>query len=65
LSFGIVSGQIHEHANAPHRLPLLRTRRNRPRRRTADQRDERTPGASSLDHLVGAGEERRWEAETW
>jgi hypothetical protein len=35
LSFGIVRGQVHEHANAPHRLPLLRARRERPRGRRA------------------------------
>ena len=29
LFFGIVSGQVHEHVNAPHRLPLLRARSER------------------------------------
>jgi hypothetical protein len=36
---------------------VLRARRERPRRRAAEKRDE-TPAASSLDHLVGAGEQR-------
>jgi hypothetical protein len=36
---------------------VLRSRRERPRRRAAEKRDE-TPAASSLDHLVGAGEQR-------
>jgi hypothetical protein len=34
---------------------LLRPRRQRPRSRAAEQRDER---AAFLDHLVGAGEQR-------
>ena len=43
LSFRIVRGQIHEHADAPHPLRLLRARRQRPRScRTAEQRDEVT-----------------------
>jgi hypothetical protein len=33
----------YEHADAPHALALLRPRRERPRRRAAKQRDERTP----------------------
>ena len=41
LRFGIVRGQVREHADAPHSLGLLRPRRERPRRRrTAEQRDE-------------------------
>jgi hypothetical protein len=35
LSFRIVRGQMHEHADAPHTLGLLRGRRKRPRRRRA------------------------------
>jgi hypothetical protein len=31
---------MHEHADAPHPLALLRTGRERPRDRTAEQRDE-------------------------
>jgi hypothetical protein len=30
LRFGIVRGQRHEHADAPHALALLRARRERP-----------------------------------
>src|SRR5262245_7926135 len=42
--FGIVCGQIHEYADAPHPLALLRTRRKRPRsRRAAEQDDEIAP----------------------
>ena len=44
LSFRIVRGQVHEHADAPHPLALLRARRERPRsRRAAEQRDELAP----------------------
>jgi hypothetical protein len=40
-SLSIIGGQVHEHANAPHPLTLLRARRERPRcDRTAEQRDE-------------------------
>jgi hypothetical protein len=38
LSFHIVRREIHEHADAPHPLPLLRARRERPRRRRAAER---------------------------
>jgi hypothetical protein len=31
---------VHEHADAPHSLGLLRPRRERPSRRAAEQRDE-------------------------
>ena len=41
LSFRIVCGQVHKHADAPHPLALLRTRRERPRsRRATKQCDE-------------------------
>src|SRR5262249_6418412 len=41
LSFRIVRGQIHQHANATHPLALLRPRRERPGcRRAAEQCDE-------------------------
>jgi hypothetical protein len=40
LCFGIVFGQVHKHADAPHTLRLLRTRRDRPYHRTAEKRDE-------------------------
>ena len=40
LPFRIVRGQRHEHADAPHPLALLRARRERPRRRAAEERDE-------------------------
>src|SRR5262245_5911297 len=41
LSFWIVGSGVHENANAPHPLGRrLRPRRERPRRRAADERDE-------------------------
>jgi hypothetical protein len=44
LSLGIASGEIYEHADAPHRLGLLRARNERPRcRRAAEQCDEVAP----------------------
>ena len=58
----IVPGQARKHADAPHAIGLLRTRRHRPRcRRAAEQRDELAP--LSFDHLVGAGEQRRRHVE--
>src|SRR5262249_8661334 len=38
--FRVVLGPVHEHADAPHALALLRPHRERPRRRAAEQRDE-------------------------
>jgi hypothetical protein len=40
LKFRIVRGCRQQHANASHPLGLLRPRRERPRGRTAKQRDE-------------------------
>jgi hypothetical protein len=40
LSFRIIGGEIHKHADAPHELALLHTRRERPCRRSAEKRDE-------------------------
>ena len=42
LGFGIVGDKVHEHPNAPHALCMLRARRERPRRRAAEQRNEFT-----------------------
>jgi hypothetical protein len=39
LSFRIVRGKVHQHADAAHLLALLRPRRERPSRRAAEQRD--------------------------
>ena len=43
LSFRIVRGEGHEHANPPYPIWLLRARRERPCRRAADKRDELAP----------------------
>src|SRR5262249_44885713 len=40
LSFQIGRSRAHEHVDAPHLLAVLRARRERPRRRAAEQRDE-------------------------
>src|SRR5262245_33772556 len=40
LRLRIVLSDIHEHADAPHALALLRARGERPRGRAAEQRDE-------------------------
>src|SRR5262245_45832469 len=43
LSFSIIGDGIHEHADPPHPLRLLRTRRERPRRRAAKRDNELPP----------------------
>jgi response regulator RpfG family c-di-GMP phosphodiesterase len=43
LCFGIVCGEVHEHADPPHPFGLLRTRSERPRCRAAEERDEVAP----------------------
>src|SRR5262249_42437464 len=40
LSERIVRIRVHEHADAPHALALLRPRHSRPRRRAAEQHDD-------------------------
>src|SRR5262249_23480281 len=45
---GIVFVGRHKHADAPHPLALLRARRERPRRRAAEERDEVAP----LNHSI-------------
>ena len=54
LIFVVVFGRCHQQADPPYVVSRLRARRERPCRCAAEQqRDER---ASSLDHLIGAGE---------
>src|SRR5262252_8623409 len=43
LCHGIVFVPRHEHADVPHAVALLRTYRDRPRRRAAEERDELAP----------------------
>jgi hypothetical protein len=47
-SRGIIGGIEHEHADAPHAVALLGARRERPRRRAAEERDERAPKNHSI-----------------
>jgi hypothetical protein len=42
-AFRIVRGHVHQHANTLHALGLLRARREWPRSRAAEQRDELAP----------------------
>src|SRR5262249_1202436 len=48
LSLGVVRGEIREHADAPHILALLCPRRQWPRGRAANQRDELAPTRHSI-----------------
>src|SRR5262245_55817166 len=48
LAFGIVCGYGHKNTDPPHAITLLRPRRDRPRRRPADQRDEFAPPDHSI-----------------
>src|SRR5262245_8757008 len=48
LAFRIVRGVRDEHADAPHPLALLCERRERPRCRAADERDELAPSHHSI-----------------
>jgi hypothetical protein len=58
LSLWIVCGQIHEHADAPHRLALS-VRDQRPAdRRAAEQRDELAPFHLTEMHPIPHGPER-------
>src|SRR5262249_25884595 len=47
-AFRIVRGGAHQHADASHPLRLLRARRERPRGRAAEQRDEIAPPNHSI-----------------
>src|SRR5262249_24536526 len=40
MKFGVILGMRHQHTDSPFPLALLRARRQRPRRRAAEQRDE-------------------------
>src|SRR5262249_5635175 len=48
LHYGIVFVARYEHADAPHTVALLRARRERPRRRAAEEGDE----LAALDHSI-------------
>src|SRR6516165_3308863 len=58
LTFWIGRGKIHEHADPPNLIGLLRARRERPSgRRAAEQRDEIAPS----DHSITSSARRRIE----
>src|SRR5262245_32310370 len=48
LPFRIIRGQVHQHADAPHSLVLLRVRRERPGSRSAEKRDKVAAVAHSI-----------------
>src|SRR5262245_60900293 len=48
LPFSIARGEVHEDTNAPRSVRLLRPRRERPRRRAAEERDE----LAAPDHSI-------------
>src|SRR5262249_2089248 len=54
LTFRIVRGRGVQHADAPHALARLRARRDRPRSRTAEQRDEMAAAAHSITSSASA-----------
>src|SRR5262249_23656346 len=54
LTFRIVRGEIHAHANPAHALALLRTHRKRPRGRAAEQRDKLAAFHSITSSAVGS-----------
>src|SRR5215471_8869102 len=54
LRFQIAFGKVRQHANSPHALGLLRARRQRPRRRAANERDE----LAALHSITSSAAER-------
>src|SRR5262249_14956892 len=52
LYFQIALGIAHQHTDPPHPVRLLRPRRQRPRRRAAEQRDELAPPHHSITSSV-------------
>src|SRR5262245_65180631 len=54
LTFRIIGGEVHEHADAPHAARLLRARRERPRRRAAKERDDLAPSHSITSSAIAS-----------
>ena len=52
--FGIVRGQVHQHADAPHPLALLRACGKRPYRGAAEQSDELATGHRMTAFTISA-----------
>src|SRR5215475_6859083 len=66
LPFWIVRSPVHEHANAPHALALLRARRERPRsQRAAKQGDELTSLQWAELHMLPLAGEVRGSIADW
>src|SRR5262249_59927473 len=53
---GVVGGTRHQHGDAPHPRSLLRPRRERPRRRAAEQRDDGAPVHSMISSASNCNE---------
>src|SRR5262249_4023140 len=60
LHVRIVRSSRHEHADAPHLIALLRARRERPRGRTAHQRDELAPFHSITSSAMASSLSGTW-----
>src|SRR5262249_2952797 len=54
LGFRIVLGEAHQHRDVPHTLALLRTERQRPHRRRANERDEIAALHSSTSSAIAS-----------
>src|SRR5262245_16818626 len=65
LSVRITGGKAHQHADATHSLPLLRPRRQWPRRRAAEQRDDLTTFPQAEMHPIPHGPERICRIADW
>jgi hypothetical protein len=52
LSFSIIGDGVHEHADPPHPLRLLRAGRERPRHCATEQRDELAPSHAMEIHSI-------------
>ena len=64
LTLWIVRGRVHQHADAPHPLGLLRARRERPRRRRAAECDQQFSSSDGDCHTPLPREVRKGKDTT-